>query len=146
MAIRVMELSADSSDAVFTVTLDAAERYICELKLTSEVGKKNALNENCQSLLEETERIKAAQREGNRSIKTTMLCAMPDIGSTPKEPLSMRDLSTREQITLLEGSKLHGCIFPPWTKLPSAIEFEPQAGEPLYQCVAQKILSFLQYS
>ncbi|KAL8722395.1 MAG: hypothetical protein Q9225_001126 [Loekoesia sp. 1 TL-2023] len=41
-----------------------------------------------------------------------------------KEPASTRILSTREQIILLEASKLHGCRFPPWKNPPEASEFE----------------------
>ena len=37
-------------------------------------------------------------------------------------PVSKRQLTTREKIILMEGSKLHGCIFPPWTH-PSSSEF-----------------------
>lgn len=43
---------------------------------------------------------------------------------TLKEPLSDRTLSTREQIILLEASRLHGCRFPPWKAPPDASEFE----------------------
>lgn len=41
-----------------------------------------------------------------------------------KEPLSDRTLTTREQIILLEASRLHGCRFPPWKGVPDAKEFE----------------------
>lgn len=40
-----------------------------------------------------------------------------------KQPLSTRTLSTREQIILLQGSKLNGCVFPPWKEAPAAEEF-----------------------
>ena len=36
-----------------------------------------------------------------------------------REPISNRKLSTREKIIVLEGSKLHGSLFPPWLSLPS---------------------------
>jgi hypothetical protein len=32
-------------------------------------------------------------------------------------------LTTREQIILLQGSKLHGCVFPPWKAAPDSSEF-----------------------
>ncbi|KAL8782159.1 MAG: hypothetical protein Q9213_005630 [Squamulea squamosa] len=41
-----------------------------------------------------------------------------------REPLPSRSLSTREQIILLESSRLHGCRFPPWQKPPDISEFE----------------------
>ncbi|KAG8526881.1 uncharacterized protein KY384_008310 [Bacidia gigantensis] len=41
-----------------------------------------------------------------------------------QEPVSQRVLSTREKIIVLEGSKLHGCRFPPWSPLVPASEFK----------------------
>lgn len=45
-----------------------------------------------------------------------------DSPSTPfkelKQPTSQRILSTREQIILLQGSKLNGCMFPIWKDPP----------------------------
>ncbi|KAL8738614.1 MAG: hypothetical protein Q9181_000610 [Wetmoreana brouardii] len=49
-----------------------------------------------------------------------------------KEPLSARPLSTREQIILLEASKLHGCRFPPWKSHPNASEFELSGDQVLF--------------
>lgn len=49
-----------------------------------------------------------------------------------KEPLSERELTTREKIILLEASKLHGSRFPPWTSPPTSSEFEPVAGQPCF--------------
>lgn len=49
-----------------------------------------------------------------------------------KEPLSTRTLSTREQILLLQASKLHGCRFPPWEDLPAASEFELGEAQSLF--------------
>lgn len=39
-------------------------------------------------------------------------------------PVSGRALSKREEIILLEGSKLHGFIFPPWKSDPEDSVFE----------------------
>ncbi|KAL9040878.1 MAG: hypothetical protein Q9214_004310 [Letrouitia sp. 1 TL-2023] len=56
-------------------------------------------------------------------------------GRNPKggleQPSSTRNLSTREQIILLEGSKLHGCLFPPW-KEPEEIEFKAESDRSLF--------------
>ena len=38
-------------------------------------------------------------------------------------------LTNREQIILLQSSKLHGCVFPPWKGEPTAQEFEGDAFE-----------------
>lgn len=49
-----------------------------------------------------------------------------------REPLSTRTLSTREQIIILEASKLHGCRFPPWVASPEASEFELGEAQSLF--------------
>ena len=52
-----------------------------------------------------------------------------------REPVSKRDLTTREKILLLEGSKLHGSVFPPWKAAPEPAEFELPTGEAQYMYV-----------
>ncbi|KAI4168036.1 MAG: hypothetical protein LQ343_006698 [Gyalolechia ehrenbergii] len=49
-----------------------------------------------------------------------------------KEPKSNRALTTREQIILLEASRLHGCRFPPWKNTPDDIEFELDASKVMF--------------
>ncbi|KAL8704682.1 MAG: hypothetical protein Q9201_002176 [Fulgogasparrea decipioides] len=58
-----------------------------------------------------------------------------------KEPLSARALSTREQIILLEASKLHGCRFPPWKSSPDASEFNLSGDQLLFTYVGLKAIS-----
>ena len=59
-------------------------------------------------------------------------------GSTKKqaielrEPISERELTTREKIILLEASKLHGSRFPPWTSPPISSDFDLLSGEPYF--------------
>lgn len=53
-----------------------------------------------------------------------------------KEPVPTRALSTREQIIILEASKLHGCRFPPWKTIPKAEEFALGEDQSLFVCVA----------
>lgn len=48
------------------------------------------------------------------------------------EPTSKRDLTTREKIILLEGSKLHDLVFPPWKAAPEPSEFDLPVGEAPY--------------
>lgn len=43
-------------------------------------------------------------------------------GGRIKEPLSKREMTTRERIILLESSKLNGNIYPPWVA-PNASDF-----------------------
>lgn len=49
-----------------------------------------------------------------------------------KEPLSQRELTTREKIVLLEASKLHGSRFPPWTSPPNPSHFERLVAQPYF--------------
>lgn len=49
-----------------------------------------------------------------------------------KEPMSERELTTREKIILLEVSKLHGSLFPPWTSPPLSSDFEQSSGQPYF--------------
>lgn len=60
------------------------------------------------------------------------------MGSRLKKPKVRRALTTREKIILLEGSKLHGFVFPPWTSPPGWSEFELGIGETLYLYVNSK--------
>lgn len=43
------------------------------------------------------------------------------------EPVSKRDLTTREKIIILRGSKLNGLLFPPWSCEPEATDFATNA-------------------
>lgn len=49
-----------------------------------------------------------------------------------KEPMSERELTTREKIILLAVSKLHGSRFPPWTSPPLSSDFEQPSGQPCF--------------
>lgn len=44
-------------------------------------------------------------------------------GKELEEPLSKDELTTREHIILLKGSKMHGFVFPPWSSAPDGSEF-----------------------
>lgn len=105
-------------------TLDAVELCMRQLELITTNGpRKKKLNHECQRLLEKAERIKAGAKAAEG-------CKRVDSNLT--EPAPSRRLSTREQIILLKGSKLHGGVFPPWNSAPSAKEFELLDCEPLY--------------
>lgn len=93
------------------------------LKLASSPKEKQALDAKCKELLTKAEQIKDA-----KVWKPTRLDSknvMPPL----KEPKSTRKLTTREEIILLEGAKLNGFLFPPWTAAPNPKEFELGHGE-----------------
>jgi hypothetical protein len=58
-------------------------------------------------------------------------------------PFSNRALSTREQVILLESSKLHGFLFSPWTSEPEEELFQDTGcnGLFLYDCLFSQTTS-----
>ncbi|KAM3070820.1 cysteine protease [Clarireedia jacksonii] len=54
-------------------------------------------------------------------------------------PVSERRLSKHEELIILEGSRLHGFIFPPWTSEPDDSVFQPSSVDaPIYKYVYLK--------
>lgn len=104
------------------------------LKVSSNHDEKKAFDEKCRKFLGQAELIRDASqqpivsdsdtsdkiRESQRTVTAT---------ANLKLPISNRELSTREQILLLQGSKLHGCLFPPWKAPPTANEFRLEHGQ-----------------
>lgn len=121
-----------------------------QLKVATDDAVKTQLNGRCRDLLEKAEQIKAA--------KTRLLCVHGDSCGCSitrsksntalklKEPLPKRNLSIREQIILLKGSKLYGSLFPPWASPPSPLEFELPSGESPYMYVYGRRRHYLQDS
>lgn len=106
------------------------------LRLKPSDDEKGRLDQTCRRLLERAELIKATGQW--KSEATDIGSRLPRGGSPQasqlklKEPISTRTLSTREQIILLEGSKLHGFTFWPWKSNPLPTEFELKPGENLF--------------
>ncbi len=126
-----------SKNAVLAATVDAIEACMRQLKLAKTGEEKKRLDRKCRSLLEKAESLQIATETSS----TTGLTASkhPTTERPPgnplklQEPRSTRNLSTREQIILLEGSKLHGFMFPPWREGPSDSEFGLHPGEPRFR-------------
>jgi hypothetical protein len=92
-------------------------------KLATVEKDKRTLDAKCKEWLTRAEKIKesndwryAARLHDNNALE-------------PRLPVSTRKLTTREEIILLEGAKLNGFIFPPWTHSPSSDEFKHEKGE-----------------
>ncbi len=115
--------------------LDAAEKRMEELKLAEDESKRALLARECRDLLDKAEQLKVA---------STLQSSGENVGRVlkSKKPRARRALTTREKIILLEGSRLHGFVFPPWTSSPSPSEFELKAGESLYQYVHKSLMWF----
>ncbi|PGH23230.1 hypothetical protein AJ80_02646 [Polytolypa hystricis UAMH7299] len=106
--------------------INAAELYMNALKLAGSSTDRRRLDARCKELLTRAENIKKAPTwplNISRTVITESTASRP-------EPVSSRALSNREQIILLETSRLHGCVFPPWKAAPALEEFEqPDNGE-----------------
>lgn len=94
------------------------------IKLASGASEKERLRSKCMKVLARAEEIK--------QVETWRIPENLDkrAGSirTLTAPLSDRTLPTREQVILLESSKLHGFIFSPWTAEPEEELFQPMEG------------------
>jgi calpain-7 len=82
-------------------------------KLASNDQEKAIFRAKCKQLLTRAEEIKRDQ-QWTPSIEDHLL----------KAPISQRAISNREELILLEGSKLNGFIFPPWTSEPDDSLFD----------------------
>lgn len=109
-----------TNNAALEATIKSAELYLQALRLSDNPSDRKRIDKRCKQLLAQAERIKSLQ-DGS---------SVPAVNPlTLKSPTSTRKLTTRENIIILEGSKLHGFIFKPWTRVPSAEEFELIEGQ-----------------
>lgn len=126
--------TATSRDGIRAAALDGAELCMRALKISSNHNEKKTLDEKCRKFLNQAELIKDANQQPliSDSDASDTICESQTTATTTanlKLPVSNRELSTREQILLLQGSKLHGCLFPPWKAPPAADEFRLEHGE-----------------
>ncbi|KAG4434197.1 hypothetical protein IFR05_010324 [Cadophora sp. M221] len=122
---QAAESSIDTSltkDDALKAAITAAELYMKATGLASNDRAKARLRGKCKELLSRAEQIKKA--DGWTPVKKD-ICL--------KAPVSQRAISRREEVILLEGSKLHGFIFPPWSSDPDDAIFEEDFnGSPYY--------------
>jgi calpain-7 len=86
------------------------------IKLASSDHERARLRDKCKELLARAEEIKKLESWPPPKSVATIL--------NLKVPISQRAVSRSEEIILLEGSKLHGFIFPPWTAEPEDKMFD----------------------
>jgi hypothetical protein len=115
--------SKSSTNAQLEATIKSAELYLQALRLVDKPSDRKRLDVKCKELLGQAEKLKQRQDGFSKSI------SKPQPKEALKVPLSSRKLTTRENIIILEGSKLNGFIFKPWTSAPSADEFSLQDGQ-----------------
>jgi hypothetical protein len=93
--------------------ITAAEHYMKALRLAP-ADEKKKLDTKCKELIIRAEKIKRA---------TDWQAVAPQAFPSLRPPTSTRKLTTREEIIILEGAKLNGYIFPPWSRAPNEDEF-----------------------
>jgi hypothetical protein len=107
------------------------------LRLATTSKDREKLDAKSRELLTLAEHIKTSKtwRPNRNDIPAS------DAVSRAREPVSTRTLSNREEIILLEDSKLNGFVFPPWSALPNPCEFDlPESGE-FFTYVSSAMLS-----
>jgi hypothetical protein len=103
-----------TKDEALKNAISAAELYIKATSQASSDHDKARLRDKCKQLLSRAEEIKQSPSWIPKISKEIYL----------KAPVSEREISRQEEIILLEGSKLHGFIFPRWTSEPQDSVFE----------------------
>jgi len=116
---------SNGNRASLEAVISAAELYMQALRLTDNPADKKRLDAKTKELISRAEELKKSSDGGGHR-------ASPDSRSRVQAPASTRNLTTRENIILLEGSKLNGAIFKPWTVPPSSEDFVLRDGQELW--------------
>ncbi|CAD6442943.1 4146cbde-6597-48a2-9b53-79edff8f5b5c [Sclerotinia trifoliorum] len=110
------ELSIDkcsTREEALKVAIAAIELYMKASKQVTGDAEKARITRKCKALVVKAEEIK---KSSTWPLKPSAIFS--------DAPVSDRTLSKHEEIILLEGSKLHGFIFPRWTSEPDNTVFE----------------------
>jgi calpain-7 len=111
--------SRPTSLAALSAAINSAEVYMKALQIADTPGDRKRLEAKFKELVNKADHLKSCQE---LSVKR----------STNVYPVSMRKLTTRENIIILEGSRLNGYLFRPWDRPPLQSEFELKNGEDLF--------------
>jgi calpain-7 len=112
--------SARTKDEAFKKAVFAAELYMEAVRHASNDRERARLRSSCERLLSRAEEIKMITHWAPSKVPADVL----------RPPVSERSITRSEEIVLLESSKLHGFIFPPWTTDPEDLVFDE--GPDLY--------------
>ncbi|KIW17234.1 hypothetical protein PV08_04425 [Exophiala spinifera] len=115
--------SKAGSTADLEATIRSAELYLQALRLVDRPADRKRLDTKCKELLARAEKIKNGSPVASKSSSNVQ------VRRELKAPVSARKLTTRENIIILEGSKLNGFVFKPWTHAPHPDEFLLQDGQ-----------------
>jgi calpain-7 len=102
----------------------ATEIYMKAIKLAGSGLERERLKSKCMEVLGRAEEIKQVETWIMPADQNEQEERVHDL----KAPLSDRVLPTREQVILLESSKLNGFIFSPWTSEPGEELFQLMEG------------------
>jgi calpain-7 len=118
---------ARSRNDALEATINAAELYLQALRLVSSGSEKARLDSKCKELLTKAERVKEEiiRSERDDEAATSSLPSSPVL----QQPTSKRRLTTREEIVILEGSRLNGFTFLPWKDDPTPEELAMKEGQ-----------------
>lgn len=113
-------------DATLGATIRAIELYMQALKLADNAPDRKRVDAKCKALLAQAEAMKMSRDAVQaRRMKVPPAHASSAPGTTQlRQPVSSRKLTTKEQIILLEGSKLNGFMFKPWVAPPGPEMFQ----------------------
>lgn len=105
------------------------------LDLTAEQTEKRNIAKKCHQLLDQAERLRSGNESSAPAEPGDEVASAKTNHPRLKIPLPSRQLTTREHIILLKGSKLHGSVFPPWKSDPEPCEFDLLGGYSQYMYV-----------
>ncbi|KAF7503404.1 hypothetical protein GJ744_003887 [Endocarpon pusillum] len=119
-----------SRKGALEATIKAVELYMRALRLAPTSNERARLDSKCKELLSKAEKLKVEDVKAECDDRNTAATLLPRVGL--KQPTSKRKLTTREEIILLEGSRLNGFVFPPWKGDPTPDEFVLKDGQNLF--------------
>ena len=102
--------------AKLKAAIESAEFYMQALRVTENPEDRKLIKSKCNEMIERAKHLKLGQDASPKRSATVY-------------PVSMRKLTTRENIIILEGSRLNGYQFMPWERAPLQEEFALQAGQ-----------------
>ncbi|OAF58125.1 cysteine protease [Pseudogymnoascus destructans] len=118
--------SSRTKEDALANAISAAECYMKAIKLANNSSERARLKEKGMNILARAEEIEKIEQWQPAISHTGAVITPSEISGMPQ---SRRQLSTREEVILLEGSKLHGLIFPPWRSEFDGQEFAASNGE-----------------
>lgn len=102
------------------------------LNLTSDQSEKRRIERSCHQLLDQAERLRSGSESPALAKPSDGVASAKTKHPGLEFPVPSRQLTTREHVILLKGSKLHGSVFPPWESDPDPCEFELLGGKSQY--------------